>query len=83
MATITITFPDAVQLRVIDGLVGGNEGYQQAIEGDPTPPTKAQYARQVVRELIKTRVLNYEAIKAGDAAHLAARRAVENEIILT
>ena len=83
MVTITITFPDGVQLRVIDGLVGGDEGYQRAIEGDPTPPTKPQYARQVVRELIKTRVLNYEAIKAGDAAHLAARQAAENEIILT
>ena len=83
MATFTITFPDALQARIIDGLVGGDEGYQRAIEGDPSPPTKPQYAKRVLLEMVKTRVRNHEAVLAGNAAHLAASQAVDTQITLT
>ena len=83
MASITITYSDAIAARVIDGLVGGDVGYQQAIEGNPSPPTKAQYAKQVALDLLKRRIKNYEATLAGNAAHLTASQSVDTTVILT
>ena len=83
MATFVITFPDTVRSRIIDGLVGGDEGYQQVIEGDPSPPTKAQYAKQVLLDMVKTRVKNYEANRDAASAQLKAMQSVDQEITLS
>lgn len=56
---ITVTFDSTVQNRIVDGLCGAYS-YDSAIEGNPNPPTKAQFAKQRIIDFIKKTVKDYE-----------------------
>lgn len=83
MPSITITWDASINTKVVDGMVGGDEGYAQAIEGNPSPPTKAQLAKSIAMNLVKTRIRNYWANKLGSAAYLTEAQSVETSIQLT
>lgn len=78
MTALTITIPDAVAARVIDGICG-ELGYQATINGQPNPQTKAQFAKAALVLYAKRLVQQWEAAQAD----VAARARVESEIALT
>lgn len=85
--TLSISIPDAVAPRVIDGFTG-QHGYQETVtdaEGNevPNPQTKAQFAKQTIGEFVKNSVMAYEANQAVDTARTSAIDSVETDIILT
>lgn len=77
MATITLTIPDAVVARVLDAVAAGY-GYSAATHG-----TKAQFARQYLRDHLKQIVISYEAGLAATQAAQEQRAATESEINIT
>jgi len=84
---ITITIPDEIAPRVIDG-VAGQHGYQETVldeEGNeiPNPETKAQFAKRVILEGVKNAVLSWEAVQAAEAARTAAIDLANEEIVLS
>lgn len=62
MATITITIPDAILQRVLDGYAIAN-GYQPKLE-DGTPETKAAFAKRKIIEHIRSSVRKAEVEQA-------------------
>jgi len=72
MATLSITVPDAVATRVMDA-IGATYGFAAALaaaaaEDPPRTLTKAQFAKQVIIDFVRTTVKNYEAELARAAA---------------
>lgn len=83
MAQITITIPDAVATRVIDGFCK-RYNYPPTLEdGTPNPETKAQFAKRKVLEFIKRAVQEAEVEDARNAAAEEASASVENDIVLS
>jgi hypothetical protein len=90
MATITITIPDSVAIRVRDGYCYQN-GYTDTIhvlENDawvdiPNPETKAAFMKRMILTHIKRSVILYEADTAAEAARQTAAASVEKEIDLS
>lgn len=83
MATITVTIPNAILPRVIDGMAY-HHGYAPTLEnGDPNPETKAQFAQRKVREFIKQSVRDAEIEQARNTAAGAAGASADNDILLT
>jgi len=75
MASITITIPDAVMPRVIDGLCGqGN--YQAVVDGE----TKGQFAKRYVLEWIRREVVGWESRVAQDVARESAVAQTETDL---
>jgi hypothetical protein len=56
----TITIPEAVAPRVLDA-VCGSLGYQDTVDGQPNPETKAQFVRRMLKQSIRDMVRDYEA----------------------
>lgn len=81
MAQIIINIPDAVAVRVTNGICGAFN-YTQAIEGVQNPPTKAQFAKAQVIDFIKTTVKNYEANQAMETARSTVTADIENKLNL-
>jgi hypothetical protein len=89
VATLTITIPDGVAVRVRDGYCYQN-GYTDTIRvlqdgvwvDVPNPETKAAYMKRMILLHIKHSVLLYEADAAAEAARSSAAEAVENDITL-
>lgn len=86
---ISITIPDAVGSRVVDGLAG-QYNYQATIPAPnplnppvPNPETKAQFAKRMVAKFIKDSVKAFEATQAAGTARDTAAASVETAITLT
>lgn len=82
MAQISITIPDAILNRAING-VASHHGYQNQIEDPadpgqmiPNPETKAQFAKRMIRFVVKSWIVQAEAV--GEAK--TARDTAEAEI---
>ena len=84
MANFTITIPDAIVSRVVDGLAG-QHGYQATTTDEdtgvvtPNPETKQDFARRMMRKWIKESVVAYET-GLTEAARKAAEAKAELEI---
>lgn len=84
---ITITIPDNMVTRVIDGVAGQNN-YQETVQDDdgyeiPNPETKGQFVKRMVRQYLKENVKAWEANQAASSARIAAIAAVEADIQLS
>ncbi len=77
MADITITIPNAALTRVVDGICGIHN-YTQATEGDPTPPTKNQFAKRALIDIIKHWVRTFELQEAQKTQQTTINTEVEN-----
>lgn len=89
MAAISVTIPDALLQRVLDGFAG-QYGYAATIPDPnnpssniPNPQTKAAFTKQRVLEFIQQVVIAWEAKNAGETARIAAVTKAQNEIILS
>jgi len=82
MASITINIPDSIAARVLNGFAT-NYGYQETINGQPNPQTKAQFAKAQLIDIIKGAVKAAEAQTAATAARNAAIQDVDNNITLS
>lgn len=83
MATITITIPDAIAQRVLNGF-SQRYGYQPLLEnGTANPETKAQFCKRKITEIVKVAVRESEMNTAINAASKAAADAAESEIQMT
>lgn len=84
MATLSINVPDAVVVRVLDA-IAARYGYIDENTGQPRTPgqTKTQFAREVIRTIVKDAVKAHEAEIAQAAARQTAISNVESEIVLT
>lgn len=65
MANITITIPDSQLTRVLDG-IAKDCNYQLTINGSSNPETKAQFAKRIIIERVKSMVLAGERKKAEE-----------------
>ncbi len=90
MATISFTIPDAILPRVLDAMAYGR-GYTDTItqvddEGNvttiPNPITKAQFAKNELKNWVKANVVAYESSVAAESARLAAVQDANDDIIL-
>lgn len=81
MATITLTFDNALQARIVNGLAGANN-YASYVESGGTL-TQAQFAKKVVVDFIKTTIKNYEGGSASQTAFNTTAADVDNVIIIT
>ena len=84
MATLSITIPDPIKDRVLLGFTAAS-GYQEEVDDGtgtmiPNPQTRAQYAKEVLKALVKSRVVAYESEIAGVSAREAAQQTAESEI---
>ncbi len=92
MAVISITIPDTLVTRVVNGVAYQNGWTAQVPDPNwegpgpaplvPNPVTRAQYARQVIKEWVKANVVAYEAVIAAESARAAARDQALNDITL-
>lgn len=83
MTTITITIPDNITPRVINGFAK-RYNYSPTLEnGDPNPETKAQFAKRKIIEYIKQSVKEAEMQDATNAAATTAGTSADKEILLT
>lgn len=76
MASITITIPNPVLTRVIDGVALGHGWKPLVDDGNgnqiPNPETKTDYAKRIIKEYVKKSVIRHEAGLAEKAAKVAA-----------
>jgi len=82
MASITINIPDSIAPRVLNGFAA-NYGYQETINGQPNPQTKAQFAKATLIDIIKRAVTAAEAQTAVTAARNAAIQDVDSNVTLS
>lgn len=88
MAVISITIPDEIAQRVI-GAFCDKYGYKDQIPDPnnpgqwiPNPVTKAQFAKDCLKQFVKAVVMSYESTKAAEDARLVASNSVNNDIII-
>jgi len=83
MAQITITIPDAIAPRVLNGFAK-RYNYPITLEdGSPNPETKAQFAKRKVVEYIKHAVREAEIEQARNDAATTAGASVDTDIQLS
>jgi len=83
MAQITITIPDAILPRVINGFAR-RYNYSPILEdGSSNPETKAQFAKRKLIEFIKSAVREAEIQDATNAAATTAAASVDTDITLS
>jgi hypothetical protein len=83
MASITITIPDAIAGRVIDGFCARYHYSPTLEDGTPNPETKAKFVKRRVIDFIKRAVRDAEIEAAAKAATDAAGSSADTDIILT
>ena len=88
MTVLSVTIPDAVVSRVVDAVAYGN-GYNDFIIDPanpvnqiPNPMTKAQFAKNILKDWIKANVITYEAAKAADIARQNAIDDVNSDVTI-
>lgn len=79
MAQVTFTIPNEIVTRVLDGVAYAN-GYQDEIDGQPNPESKADFAKRMICVYVKQCVVTYESGQSAQDAGEAARLAAESEI---
>mgnify|MGYP000344527843 CR=1 FL=1 len=72
MASITLTIPDALNTRVVNGFCGLN-GYNAAVDG-----TKVEFMRKVLLQKIKRDVLEWEGNEAQRTAYTTGKTELES-----
>lgn len=77
MAQLTITVPDAVFARAVNGFAG-QHGYDPA-----SGKSKVAFAQQVLASFFKQSAVAYEATRDAELARRAARTKAEDEINVT
>ncbi len=83
MSTITITIPDNITTRVLNGFAK-RYNYSPTLEnGSPNPETKAQFAKRKLIEYIKQAVREAEIQDAANTAATTAGASVDTDIILS
>lgn len=83
MATITLTIPNAVAQRVLDG-VSSKYGYSATLaDGSANPQTKSEFVKAWLSKVLKDAVRDYEADTAAANAAIAAANSVESNIAIT
>lgn len=83
MASITITIPDTIAQRTLNGFCKYYGYLSTLTDGSPNPETKMQFAKRKLIELIKNAVRNAETENASEAAIIAARNSVDIDIQLS
>jgi len=81
MASITLTVPDAIAQRVLDGFAS-QKGYTGTAP-DGTAETKAQFLKRKLGEHVREIVLRAEMQAAAAAAGAAAQRKADAEISIS
>lgn len=81
MATITLTFNNEIQTRIVDGLCGAHN-YTAYQESGGTM-TQNQFAKQAVVDFIKNTIKNYEGNIASKTAYNATVTDLDDVIIIT
>lgn len=87
MASLTLTFPDAIAQRVLNSFCT-IRGYSDTVPNPedpggpwiPNPETKAQFAKRQLKEFVLQELTRYEVGVAVAAASTAAGEAVEEDI---
>jgi hypothetical protein len=84
MATLSITVPDAIVQRVLNGAAYYN-GYQDQVQDGngnlvPNPMTKVQFVKNIIKTYIKNCVTAYEATHAAEVARQAATDSAQADI---
>jgi hypothetical protein len=83
MAQITITIPDAIAPRVLNGF-SSYYGYSPTLDnGDPNPETKAQFSKRKLIELIKLAVKEAEMQTAHNEAVTQVAQSVDTDVVLS
>ena len=89
MASITLTFSDAVATRVLTALAA-HYGYPPTVEDPPAsgtfipnPETRAAFVKRMIALELKRKVVAYEALAAARTAEDAAGAAADSEISVT
>lgn len=82
MAEVSITIPNGQLQRVLNGFAV-SYGYQDVIEGQPNPQTKAQFLKATVIKIIKDAVKSAEAQTAASAARDAVHQDVDGNLTLS
>ena len=77
MASITITVPDNVNQRVLDGFCT-QHGWTPS-----NPLTKGQFIKSKIIEFVKSSVKAAEAVSAANSARVNAENNVESGITIT
>ena len=83
MAQITITIPDAIASRVMNGFAKRYHYSATLEDGSPNPETKAQFAKRRVIEFIKQAVREAEVEDARNDAATTAGSSVDTDIQLS
>lgn len=82
MATISITVPDAILTRVVNG-VAGQHNYPATVGGSPNPETRTQFARRMLARWVRETVKAYEVTSAAESARVAAAAAADSQLDVT
>lgn len=69
MAEVKFTIPDNKLSLFIDAF---SENYQETIDGEPNPETRAQYARRMLLIMVKQRVWKHQRAQIMAAAETQA-----------
>ena len=87
MAQIILNIPDAVLPRVVDAISGLHDRPDTVDDGNgnqiPNPETKGQFAKRILRQWFKAKVVVWEGREAGKAAEASARASAEADIVIT
>jgi len=83
MASITITIPDNIAPRVINGFAKRYSYIPTLEDGAPNPETKAQFAKRKLIEIIKRAVREAEIEDAVNIAAGNAGTSADTDITLT
>lgn len=83
MASITITIPDSIAQRTLNGFCT-HYGYQATLEnGTPNPQTKLQFSKAKLIEIIREAVRATEIQVASNQAAATASASVDSDIQLS
>lgn len=82
MASITLTIPDEVAVRVRNGFCY-QQGYQDTINDKPNPETKTQFMKRMLTEHIKLQVKAYETTLSMETARQEAELSVDSGIVIS
>ena len=86
MASITLTIPDPIAVRVLNGFAYST-GYQDTVFVDgveePNPESKINYSKRILGEWIKKQVVAYEVSAAVSTAASNTRATSESEITIS
>ena len=83
MAQITITIPDTILTRVLNGFAKRYNYSPVLDDGSSNPETKTQFAKRKVIEFIKQAVKDAEIQDASNTAATTAAASAETDIVLT